>query len=192
MTDRELQEEAISSALSANTRVAYRKGWRRFTDYCVAESVEDPLSASPDSVARFFVHLATRPNPRSGIVPSMGTVAIYKSALSRKYADAGKPSPTDHPTVKATLKGLARLKGSAVRRVDALREYQIAAMIEACPNTTIGFQRRRNHRRWVRGRPAPFGDMQLASWRRGVHRRRRMRRGSHGHYDTPLQDRPAR
>ena len=140
IADWKLQEGAIPSALSDNTRIAYRKGWSRFVDYCVSEDIEDPLSASPDNVARFFVHLATCPNPRSGVVPSMGTVTIYKSALSKKYADAGKPSPTNHPTVKATLKGLARLKGSATRRVDALREHQVLAMIEACPNTPIGYR----------------------------------------------------
>ncbi len=131
-------DQAISLALSDNTRIAYRKGWSRFTEFCASEGIVDPLSASPESVARYFVNLSTRPSPRSGIVPSMGTVTIYKSALARKFTDAGKPSPTNHPTVKATLKGLARLKGAPIRRVDALREYHIAAMIEACPETTIG------------------------------------------------------
>ena len=131
-------EEAIYSALSDNTRIAYRKGWSRFTEFCESQGIADPLSASPDSVARYFVHLATCPSPRSGVVPSMGTVTIYKSALSRRFTDAGKPSPTNHPMVKAALKGLARLKGTPIRRVDALREHHIAAMITACPDTTIG------------------------------------------------------
>ena len=138
VADRNLQREALSSELSDNTRTAYQKGWSRFTDYCVAEHIADPLSASPGEVARFFVHLATRPSPHSGVIPSMGTVVLYKSAVNKKYLEAGKPSPTNHPVVRSTLKGLARLKGSSSRRVEALREYHIEAMLRSCPNTLIG------------------------------------------------------
>ena len=138
VADRNLQREALSSELSDNTRTAYQKGWSRFTDYCVAEHITDPLSVSPSEVARFFVHLATRPSPHSGVIPSMGTVVLYKSAVNKKYLEAGKPSPTSHPVVRSTLKGLARLKGSSSRRVEALREYHIEAMLRSCPNTLIG------------------------------------------------------
>lgn len=128
----------LSSALAPNTHIAYQKGWSRFTDYCTTEYRAGPLDASPEMVARFLVQLATRPSPQSGTVLSMGTVTLYKSAINKKYADAGKPSPTNHPVVRDTLKGLARLKGTAGRRVEALREYHIQAMIAACSETTIG------------------------------------------------------
>ena len=134
----DLYEEALSSELAPNTRAAYEKGWSRFVDYCVEERIVDPLSASPDQVARFFVQSATRPSPHSGAVLSMGTVMLYKSAVSKKYLEAGKPSPTNHPVVRSTLRGLARIKGSSRRQVDALREYHIEAMLRACPNTLIG------------------------------------------------------
>ncbi len=68
----------------------------------------------------------------------MGTVTLYKSAINKKYTDAGKSSPTNHPVVRATLKGLARLKGTACRRAKALREYHIQAMLSQCADTTIG------------------------------------------------------
>ena len=138
ITDRDLQREALASELSYNTRTAYEKGWSRFLDYCFAECIVDPLSVSPDEVARFFVHMATQPSSLSGVIPSMGTVTLYKSAVNKKYLEAGKPSPTNHPVVRSTLKDLARLKGSSSRRVEALREYHIAAMLQACPNTLIG------------------------------------------------------
>ena len=137
-TDWDLQREALSSELSINTRTAYQKGWNRFVDYCVAERISDPLSALPDEVARFFVQLATRPSPQSGVILSMGTVTLYKSAVNKKYLEAGKASPTSHPVVRATLKGLARLRGSSSRKVEALREYHIRAMLKACPDTLIG------------------------------------------------------
>ena len=133
-----MQRVALDAELSENTRTAYQKGWGRFTDYCVAERIVDPLSASPEQVAQFFIHLATQPSPRSGVVPSMGTVMLYKSALNKRYVEAGMLAPANHPIVSSTLKGLARLKGSAPRRVDALREYHISAMLRVCPDTPIG------------------------------------------------------
>ena len=134
----DLQRDALSASLAENTRTAYQKGWDRFVDYCDAEQIADPLSASPEQVAQFFVYLATHPGPRSGVIPSMGTVMLYRSAMSNRYAEAGRPSPANHPVVGATLKGLARLKRCSVRKVQALREYHIEAMLQSCPNTLIG------------------------------------------------------
>lgn len=132
--------DVLASALSENTRIAYEKGWNVFVDdYCAVEGIE-PLAASPDEVSRFLVQLATQPSKLSGVVLSMGTVTLYKSAINRKYMDAGMPSPTNHPLVRGTMKGLARIKGSAsrIRQVEALREFHIEAMLGLCADTTIG------------------------------------------------------
>ena len=138
VTDRDLQQQALLSELSDNTRTAYQKGWDKFVEYCLTECNSDPLSASPDQVARFFVHVATCPSLQSGLMLSMGTVLLYKSAVNKKYLEAEKPSPTNHPLVRATLKGLTRIRGSSIRKVVALREYHIEAMMQAVPNTLIG------------------------------------------------------
>ncbi len=137
-TDQDLRQQALFSELADNTRAAYRKGWNKFLDYCAAERISDPLSASPDRVAGFLVHMATHPRPHSGATLAMGTVALYKSAINKKYLEAGKPSPTNHPVVRSTLKGLARLKGSSSRKVTALREFHIEAMLRVTPDTLIG------------------------------------------------------
>ena len=137
-TDRDRQQQALTSELSDNTRTAYKKGWSKFVDYCATECISNPLSASPDRVARFFVQVATCPSPQSGMIPSMGTVMLYKSAVNKKFLEAGKPSPTSHPVVRSTLKGLARLRGCSSRKVEALREYHIEAMLQVAPNTLIG------------------------------------------------------
>ncbi len=134
----QIEGDALLSELAENTRTAYLKGWSRFVDYCVAADFRDPFAVPPEAVARFFVQLATRPSPASGTMLSMGTVSLYKSAVNKNYLVAGKSSPTNHPVVRSTLKGLARLRGSASRRVEALREFQVQAMLEACPETPIG------------------------------------------------------
>ena len=127
-------------ALSENTRKAYRQGWGRFADYCEREKICDPFSATPEAVALFLVSLATQPSPKSGRVLSMGTVAIYASAITRQFVSADLVSPAQHPTVRATLRGLAKVKGSAPRQVMALREDHIEAMLALCADTLIGMR----------------------------------------------------
>lgn len=129
--------EIISSALAQNTRIAYDKAWRCFEDYCVARDI-DPFSITPEQTADFIIDLATSPRPRSGRTLSMGTVSLYRSGINKKYTEAERPSPINHPRVVAVLKGLARIKGTAPRRVNALRGHEIRRMLGQCPDTLIG------------------------------------------------------
>ena len=128
----------LSSAVAPNTRLAYDKGWNCFTAYCAKERITDPLSASPETVARFLLDCATRPRSERGAPLSMGTVFLYSSAIAKRFTDTGRTAPTHHPTVRATLKGLSRLRGTAPRRVKALREGHVRAMIAQCADSVIG------------------------------------------------------
>lgn len=47
--------EVMASALAKNTRIAYDKGWRRFSQYCEDHGV-DPWSATPEDVGKFFIY----------------------------------------------------------------------------------------------------------------------------------------
>ncbi|MCY3826532.1 MAG: site-specific integrase [Candidatus Dadabacteria bacterium] len=129
--------EIASSALAQNTRIAYDKGWRCFEDYCISRNI-DPFSITPEQTADFIIDLATQPRSNSGKILSMGTVSLYRSGINKKYTDAEKTSPMNHPKVVAVFKGLARIKGTAPRRVNALRERDIKRMLDQCPDTPIG------------------------------------------------------
>lgn len=129
--------EVVSSALAQNTRIAYEKGWLCFEDYCISRNI-DPFSIAPEQTADFIIDLATRPRPNSGKILSMGTVSLYRSGINKKYADVEKTSPMNHPKVVAVFKGLARIKGTAPRRVNALREHDIKRMLDRCADTPIG------------------------------------------------------
>ena len=131
--------EVLSSALAKNTRIAYDKGWRCFECYCTSRKVE-PFSATPEEVADFLIKLATRPSPKSGKTLSMGTVALYRSGINKRYAEAGMVSPMNHPEVNAVFKGLSRIKGTASRQVKALREHHIKKMLDQCADTLIGLR----------------------------------------------------
>ena len=136
---RDFYGEVLSSALSNNTRIAYRKGWSCFEDYCLNREI-DPFSATPEETAGFLIELATLPSPKSGKTLSIGTIALYRSGINKKYVEAGKISPTNHPKVNAVFKGLGRIRGKASRRVKALREHHIRKMLDRCDGTLIGLR----------------------------------------------------
>lgn len=133
----EFSEQLRNAAMAENTRIAYNKGWRCFSHYCHRQGIQ-PLNATPEEVAGFFIEIATQPSPASGRILSLGTLTLYRSAINKRYMDANKSSPTSHSEVRVVFKGLARLRGGATRQVKALREHHIAAMIRVCPDTLIG------------------------------------------------------
>ena len=139
LDNKEFYSEVLSSALAKNTRIAYDKGWSCFECYCVRRKI-DPFSATPEEVADFLIELATRPSPKSGKTLSMGTVALYRSGINKRYAEAGMVSPMNHPEVAAVFKGLSRIKGTASRQVKALREHHIKKMLDQCADTLIGLR----------------------------------------------------
>lgn len=137
LIESDFSEQLRNAALARNTRIAYDKGWRCFSDYCHRQGIQ-PLSATPEEVAGFFIEIATQPSPASGRFLSLGTLTLYRSAINRRFVDANKVSPTAHNEVAVVLKGMARLRGGTTRQVKALREHHIAAMLSICPDTLIG------------------------------------------------------
>lgn len=142
--DKSIYEDILSLSLADNTRIAYDKGWRVFNDYCVARSL-DPLSATQEDVAEFFIFLASVPRSeeatfKQGKSLSLNTLTLYKSAITNKYNESGIASPSQSPKVNAILKGLARYRGEPPRRVKALRDHQILIMLENCGKTLIGIR----------------------------------------------------
>ena len=134
---KDLQEELRKSARSKNTRVAYAKAWRRFEGFCHARGL-DLQRVGGEEVADFFVTLALQPSETTGRTLSLGTLRLYRSALNRRYAEMEKDSPAATTTVRDVLAGLARLDGGGPRRVKALREDEIKAMLDKCPEGRFG------------------------------------------------------
>ncbi len=130
-------DEWREAARSANTRIAYAKAWGRFAEYCRGRRVA-PEDARSDDIMEFFVRLATEPAERTGRTLSIGTLRIYRSALNQRFGDIRQQSPAAGREVSDLLAGIARMRGEAPRRVKALREYEIASMLEVCPNGRFG------------------------------------------------------
>lgn len=137
LNETDFSQQLRNAALAHNTRIAYDKGWRCFSKFCHRQGIQ-PLSATPEEVADFFMEIAAEPSPASGRILSLGTLTLYRSAINRRFMDANIASPTSHSQVSVVLKGLARLRGSTTRQVKALREHHIDAMLRECPDTLIG------------------------------------------------------
>lgn len=131
------QNYILQSAMAENTRIAYEKGWQRFSEFCATKGY-DPLPATPQSVSEFLIEQATQPVGANGKYLAMGSVILYRSAINRRHTDFKLVSPTRAPEVINVIRGLKRIRGTACRQVKALREYDIEAMIAACPITPIG------------------------------------------------------
>ena len=132
-----LAQELREAARSINTRIAYAKAWCRFTEYCRAREIQ-PQEARSHDIAEFFVHLGTEPAESTGRTLAMGTLKMYRSALNRHYAEIGRESPAAGRDVSDVLAGVARMRDEVPRRVKALREYEIKAMLDSCPGGRFG------------------------------------------------------
>ncbi len=132
-------DDILQSAMADNTRKAYQNGWQYFAKYC-RQRGEEAFPATPELVIDFLIEHATQPVSAAGKYLAMGTVALFRSAITHKHLDAGLPAPTRDPKVETVFRGLMRIRGGAVRQVRALREGHIRAMLRACGTTPIGLR----------------------------------------------------
>ncbi len=119
------------AARSKNTRIAYEKGWRCFTAWCRSVDLA-PQVAEPEDIVRFLVTMANEgPGGRNRPL-ALNTLRLYRSGLNDQWRRMGVPSPASANIVDEVLQGLARVLGDTPRRVKALREYQVLAMLRSC------------------------------------------------------------
>lgn len=134
---KDMAEKLRKSARSENTRKAYAKAWDRFSRYCLKKEI-DPQKASAADVVGFFIQLASQRAGNSNQMLSMGTLKLYRSALNRCFTEMDLASPASAVMVGDVLGGLSRIRNDLPRRVKALREYEITAMLKRCPDSIFG------------------------------------------------------
>ena len=119
------------AARSENTRIAYEKGWRCFAAWCRSNDLVPEVTKSED-IVRFLVTMANEGPGGGGGPLALNTLRLYRSGLNDHWRRTGAPSPASANIVDEVLQGLARVLGDTPRRVKALREYQIVAMLKSC------------------------------------------------------------
>lgn len=105
----------LDAALSDNTLRAYRADLKHFLAW------GGLIPANPEQVAMYVAHHAT--------ILSSSTLTRRLVAIARAHAAQGIDSPTNTELVKATLQGVRRSRGNAVRQVAPLQKSQVLQMV---------------------------------------------------------------
>jgi len=133
------EEQLRRAAYSDNTRLAYSKAWKRFLQFCNHQKI-DPEAASADDIINFFIWLSSLRKRNSNQKLSTGTLRLYRSALNWCFTEKDIESPASSVRVADVLGGLSRIRNDSPRKVKALREYDISAMLRSCSNTLFGLR----------------------------------------------------
>src|SRR5574343_323973 len=109
-------KQYVTAAFAANTLRAYHSDLAHFRAW------GGHIPATPAAVAKY---LASQADSLSAATLSRRVVAI-----SHAHQQRNLPSPTTHPLVRSTMKGIRRLHRRPVRQVDALRKADVIAMVK--------------------------------------------------------------
>ena len=118
-------------------RIVYNKGWSCFRT--TAKRQASSICCHARSGSEFFIDLARAPEIHNGNNCQLAHLTCPECDKQAVYGGT-RPHPTSHPKVNAVMKGLARLRGAAPRRVQALREHHILCMLEQCGDSLIGLR----------------------------------------------------
>ena len=105
----------LDAALADNTRRAYRADLNHFLAWGGA------IPARPEQVAMYLAQHAT--------IVASSTLTRRLVAIARAHAAQGIASPTTTELVKATLQGVRRSRGKAVRQVAPLQKAHVLQMV---------------------------------------------------------------
>jgi integrase len=115
--ERKTVSDYVRESLAENTRIAY------LSDLAHFESWGGPIPAAPETIAEYLVAHAD--------VLSVATLNRRLAALSKVHASRGLSNPTSVEVVKATLRGLRRVKGTAQRQATPLIKEDLFVALEA-------------------------------------------------------------
>ena len=116
-----------ANSLSEATLRSYDACWRRFTGWCGDRDVPC-LPADPVTVAGWI--------GACGL--SLSSIRVTLAAIGYAHKLALMASPTTHPAVRATLRGLSREQGTAQRQVKPLRLTALRRMLDEIPADLMG------------------------------------------------------
>ncbi len=123
----------VASSLSDGSKRAYAASWADFTAWAEAHRV-CALPARPESLALYLADRSSTLKVAS-LAKALSAIAyVHKSVLGMI------DSPTRHPLVRATFKGIRRTIGTKQSMKDPLLAPEIRRMVAACPDTLAGLR----------------------------------------------------
>lgn len=129
----DLAREFARRSKAENTIRGYRSDWREFCGWCEKAGVS-PLPAAPEAVASYLADCAGR--------LKVGSIQRRMNAIAEAHKAVGVDSPTHHPMVANTMKGIRRTLGTeAVQKAPTLTD-DIRAMVNSTDAGLIGLRDR--------------------------------------------------
>ncbi len=127
-------KDYMADSLSENTRRSYACDFFMFAAWCECSGFKS-VPANPATLAAYFSAMAD-----AGRKPS--TIDRAKAAIKMAHESAGAVDPTNHKSVKLTLKGIRRAVGTAKAKKSPVLATDIRAMVECLPSGLIGVRDR--------------------------------------------------
>lgn len=121
--------EYIRASKATNTLRGYQSDWRAFCGWCDTHG-QPPMPASPETVATFIAECA-------GTLKT-GSIQRRLNAIAEAHKAIGLESPTHHPMVANTMKGIRRTRGTAPAQKTPTLIEDIRAMVDATDAGLIG------------------------------------------------------
>lgn len=115
-------QNIIESAVSDNTRKAYRKQWRFFTAWCDENNLQ-ALPCSIDTLAHYVAHLAK--------TYKLSTIEQAVAAIVTAHTSKGLDNLTSNKTIQLLMKGLRRQKGQGKTKKTPLLAKDIKEMVDS-------------------------------------------------------------
>lgn len=131
LADRVTQLRQASKA--ENTRRAYQADWRAWETWCQAHGLES-LPAHPATVCAYLADQADR--------VKLSTLRRHLATVSKAHALAGVPTPCRDASVKDTLSGLRREKGSARSEAPGLLAGDLLTTLDSLGSDLSGLRDR--------------------------------------------------
>lgn len=129
----DLAREFARRSKAENTLRGYRSDWREFCGWCENVGV-GPLPASPEVVASYLADCAGR--------LKVGSIQRRMNAIAEAHKAVGINSPTHHPMVANTLKGIRRTLGTGTVQKSPTLTHDIRAMVNSTDTGLIGLRDR--------------------------------------------------
>lgn len=116
-----------------NTRRAYLSDWRAWESWCLAHDL-DPMPAHPATVCAYLADQSER--------VKVSTLRRHLATVSKAHETAGLPTPCRDTSVKDTLAGLRREKGTARSEAPGLLAPDLRATLDTLPGNLAGVRDR--------------------------------------------------
>lgn len=147
--------ELAAAAIRQSTRSRYLRAWRVWWAWCADKGISDGWdlhhermvkAVDPRHLVAFLEEMATKPatfrRGRRTVTTDRprrpATLQLYCTALRVAHHDAGLPSPTEHPMVRASLKGARNELGTQKRQRAAFTLEMLHAACRILPDNIHG------------------------------------------------------